>query len=331
MADQTAAEKRRELEEKGEFVSPTRVSGAERQMYDDAAADPDPGPPPPMTDSELRAEAERIFEDDLVDPAEVDADIEAVAKNMPPLPGLHVKLARLRAEFGFIGKTGTNTGVGGGYQFVEAVHVASRFVEKASALNLTMLPIYMQLLDSNPSASGKQLVYNVATIWRITDADSGEFIDVHSMGQGADSGDKALPKAQTNAMKYAILLVLQAAGDDPENDPNTDRIENTPSGPGVTVGPSNVPGVRQGGRQSGATEAQVSQIKRLAGKLDLTPDAFCILIDQAIGKMPQLPEGGENDEKRAILDFIGDRSFSEAADIVRTLEFIEAEKGAGSA
>lgn len=312
MADQTAAEKRRELEEKGEFVSPVAQE------------------PPPMTDLDLQAEAERIFEDDLVDPADVDSEIRSIdplVTDQPP--GLHAKLALLRRDFGFIGKTGTNTGVGGGYQFVEATHVSRRFVERASELNLTMLPTMMDVTDIRASVSGKQFVYTVMSQWKITDADTGESEYVFSFGQGADNGDKALPKAQTNAMKYAILLVLQAAGDDPENDPRTDEIENAPQG--ITITGSSVPGVRQGGRQSGATEAQVSQIKRLAGRLDLSPAAFSILIDQAIGTMPELPDGGtDDDEKRAILDFIGERSFDECASIIRTLEGVEAEKSASS-
>ena len=312
MAEQTAKEKREQMTAEGTYVSPTKE--------------------PEFPEIDLVAEAERIYAEDLADPAAVDFDIDAVnqaeidalrlaAEMESRRSSLHKKLAMIRANFGFIGKTGTNTGVGGGYGFVEAVHVARRFVEMASELNLTMLPIYMQVVDTRPSASGKQMVYSLNSIWRITDADTGEFIDVHSFGQGADQADKALPKAQTNAMKYAILLVLQAAGDDPENDPRTDQIENTPTGPGLVVGPSNVPGVRAGGRQNQVTDAQMDTFKRLAGAHKLEPGALCILIDQTIGKMPVLPEGGETrDEQLAILDFIGRLSFDEAGAVLRTLD-----------
>ena len=284
---------------------------------------------PEFPEIDLVAEAERIYAEDLADPAAVDFDIEREPDRNRRLRRLPRWSPGARActrswpdpgNFGFIGKTGTNTGVGGGYGFVEAIHVARRFVEMASELNLTMLPIYMQVVDTRPSASGKQMVYSLNSIWRITDADTGEFIDVHSFGQGADQADKALPKAQTNAMKYAILLVLQAAGDDPENDPRTDQIENTPTGPGLVVGPSNVPGVRAGGRQNQVTDAQMDTFKRLAGAHKLEPAALCILIDQTIGKMPVLPEGGETrDEQLAILDFIGRLSFDEAGEVLRTL------------
>lgn len=312
MAEQTAKEQREKMTTEGTFVSPTKE--------------------PEFPEIDLVAEAERIYAEDLEDPAVMQETVEEMnARGFKPADrwpavnsGLHTKLAMLRATFGFVGKTGTNTGVGGGYKFVEAVQVARQFVERASELNLTMLPIYMQVTDTRPSISGRQVVYTLNSIWRITDADTGEFIDVHSFGQGADQADKALPKAQTNAMKYAILLVLQAAGDDPENDPRTDQIENTPTGPGIVVGPSSVPGVRAGGRQNEVTDAQMDTFKRIAGAHKLTPAALCILIDQTIGKMPVLPEGGDvRDEQLAVLDFIGGLSFDEAGRVLQTLNDIQ--------
>lgn len=138
---------------------------------------------------------------------------------------LHEKLATIRDAFGPVQKTGQNSGVGGGYRFVEANEVASKFVDLLSAHGLTMLPVGGRVIDRYKSISEKQHVVDIEQTWRITDAGSGESIDIMSFGQGADNADKALPKAQTNAMKYAILLALQAAGDDPEREATTDRLE----------------------------------------------------------------------------------------------------------
>lgn len=143
------------------------------------------------------------------------------------LSPLHVKLAEIRGEFGRVEKTGTNTGVGGGYSFVEATAIAARFVELATARIVTMLPVGGRVIDRYLSISGKQHVIDLETTWRITDAETGDFIDVVSYGQGADNSDKALPKAQTNSMKYAILLVLQKAGDDPEKDSSSNDTGET--------------------------------------------------------------------------------------------------------
>ena len=133
--------------------------------------------------------------------------------------GLHGKLAAIRGELnGLIVKTGEHTQGGPRYKFVEALEVGRQFVEKASERQITMLPNHMSILDIRPSMTGKQHVVTLGVDWTITDAESDEVTHVYSIGQGADNSDKAAPKAQTNAMKYAILMLLQAAGDDPEKD-----------------------------------------------------------------------------------------------------------------
>lgn len=132
---------------------------------------------------------------------------------------LHSKLADIRAELaGHIVKTGEHTQGGPRYKFVEALEVGRQFVELASARGLTMLPTEQKILDIRDSKTGKQHVVTILIDWAITDSETGEVIHVQSIGQGADNSDKAAPKAQTNAMKYGVLMVLQAAGDDPEKD-----------------------------------------------------------------------------------------------------------------
>ena len=57
-------------------------------------------------------------------------------------------------------------------------------------------------------------------ITRFTNADDpSDFIDVHSYGQGIDTQDKGPGKAQSYAVKYALLKVLGLeTGDDPDLD-----------------------------------------------------------------------------------------------------------------
>jgi len=137
---------------------------------------------------------------------------------------LHAKLSELRKELaGTVKKGAKNERLN--YSFVEAKTLGRDFVIAASAKGLTMLPVAQEIVDIRLSASEKQTVMSVKTTWEITDSETDASILVEAFGQGADQGDKALPKAQTNAMKYAILLVLQAAGDDPEADARTDDLE----------------------------------------------------------------------------------------------------------
>jgi ERF superfamily protein len=137
---------------------------------------------------------------------------------------LHAKLSELRKELaGTVKKGAKNERLN--YSFVEAKTLGKDFVLAASARGLTMLPVTQELVDTRLSSSEKQTVMSIKTTWGIFDTETDEVVFVEAFGQGADQGDKALPKAQTNAMKYAILLVLQAAGDDPEADPKTDELE----------------------------------------------------------------------------------------------------------
>lgn len=58
---------------------------------------------------------------------------------------------------------------------------------------------------------------------KVIDPDTCEYEEIIALGQGLDSGDKAIGKAQTQALKYAWWKLLQlGTGDDPEADPITD-------------------------------------------------------------------------------------------------------------
>lgn len=57
----------------------------------------------------------------------------------------------------------------------------------------------------------------VDVIYRVVDAESGQFVTVQSTGTGVDSQDKAVGKAMTYAYKYALLRTFAiATGDDPD-------------------------------------------------------------------------------------------------------------------
>lgn len=66
---------------------------------------------------------------------------------------------------------------------------------------------------------------------RLTHAPSGTHIDVQALGEGADAGDKALPKALTGAYKYAIRQTLcLETGDDPDLEPSAEQERSGASG-----------------------------------------------------------------------------------------------------
>ncbi len=58
----------------------------------------------------------------------------------------------------------------------------------------------------------------------LIDTNSGEQLQLSGIGSGQDSGDKAVMKAQTAAIKYAYMLTLaMSTNDDPEADSKTDE------------------------------------------------------------------------------------------------------------
>lgn len=78
----------------------------------------------------------------------------------------------------------------------------------------------------------------IISTFRLGHAESGEFEDYVAFGEATDMGDKALPKAQTIAQKYALRQAfLIETGDDPDRDasveavPQSNKITNQGSPP----------------------------------------------------------------------------------------------------
>lgn len=193
---------------------------------------------------------------------------------------LHAKLVRVRAALNGEIRKGEKR-VDGKYTFVEAKTVGRQFVTALGDEGLTMLPVEIEEGTESETVSGKQFVRTVKVTWQITDSESGESINVVSMGQGADSGDKAIPKALTNAMKYAILLVLQAAGDDPEADQTTEaeatsssrpRRERSTPAPAPTAAAEDPEGAAV--REALASNRFKSMLRAKAHEVGLTDEQF---------------------------------------------------------
>lgn len=140
---------------------------------------------------------------------------------------LHRKLAQVMYEADRIPKNGTAPAAMGGFKFVQVGDAADVIRKALAEQKVSMIPTAIELVSEadHATSSGKTMsTVTVRTTWTLTDADSGESIVIQSMGSGADMGDKAIPKAQTNAMKYALLMgFLLSTGDDPEMTDSSDR------------------------------------------------------------------------------------------------------------
>lgn len=139
------------------------------------------------------------------------------------MKSIHSKLSAILKAVGYIEKTGTNASQG--YKYVQAAAVADKIRNEFAERGLTMIPENIEVTESGLTPSGKQALITLRITWKISDSESGESVTFQSVGSGSDSTDKAVYKAMTGALKYALLLgFLIPTGDDPENEKATDPV-----------------------------------------------------------------------------------------------------------
>lgn len=143
--------------------------------------------------------------------------------------GLHAKLAEVMAEAERIPKNGSykEPGEYGHFKFVQVGDAADHIRKALGDRGVSMLPTAVEMVgetEHSTKSGGTMTTMTVRTTWTLVDGETGETAQIQSLGTGADAGDKASPKAQTNAMKYALLMgFLLSTGDDPEQSDSSDR------------------------------------------------------------------------------------------------------------
>lgn len=233
-----------------------------------------------------------------------------------PTTNLITKLAEITGLMAKIPKDGWNANQK--YKFVRESDVA----EKVSALLAERkIFLYQSVVSHNMTAlyttqsSSQMWLTEVVMSFRFIDGETGEATEsAHFVGHGADTGDKGIYKAMTGAEKYFLMKTfLISTGDDPEADEKVDKAAaaaGAAKGP-VTVGKSAVSGAGRGGKSSHATAAQVTEIARLAGKLELDADSIVPVIKKVIGSEPA--------EGQNLREWLGALTSDQAAGIVTAL------------
>lgn len=160
-----------------------------------------------------------------------------------PTLSLHRKLAQVMHEVGRIPKNGTAPQILGGFKFVQVGDAADAIRKALTDQMMTMVPVAVQVVgqvDRPTKAGGTMTTIDLIQTWRITDAESGEFIEIQSFGAGADGGDKYSGKAMTSAMKYALLTgFMLSTGEDSElGGPEAGRPAGAEQPPGAAAPPA---------------------------------------------------------------------------------------------
>lgn len=134
--------------------------------------------------------------------------------------GIASKLAAAAAACAYVQKDGSNQHFR--YRFVSAANILGHVNDALAAAGLAVIGTAPEVVSTE--GSGKDRIVTVRTAVTVADTTSDERAVFVGMGSGMDTGDKAVMKAQTAALKYAWLGAFSiSTGDDPEADPETDK------------------------------------------------------------------------------------------------------------
>jgi hypothetical protein len=158
-------------------------------------------------------------------------ELSAAAVSVRPVArqlSLKQKLAEVRRRIGQIEKRGINHE--GNYRYVRAADLAGAVGDVLAELGVILLP-QLESISTEPLGprSGADHLTRVVIAYRFIDSDSTEELTVKMAGEGLDFGDKGVCKAQTSALKYALLQSFMiATGDDPEAESGATEREHNP-------------------------------------------------------------------------------------------------------
>jgi hypothetical protein len=127
----------------------------------------------------------------------------------------------ISSKIGTIAKTRDNVGQKYKFRGIDDVFLAVNpiFIE----YGVVCIPKVLNALrEQHTSSTGKMLLYTFLTVQFTFYAPDGSSIEVITVGEGMDSGDKSAYKALSGAMKYAILQLFCIPTEEPK-DPEMDN------------------------------------------------------------------------------------------------------------
>ena len=138
-------------------------------------------------------------------------------------PTLKEKLSKVAAHCAYVRKDGVN--LFHKYNYATAATIFEKVNEALIEHRLVSSPRFT-IAESKDRTNAKGTVENLVTVTCelcVQDIDSEAKVLTIALGSGQDNGDKAVMKAQTAALKYAWMMLLNiSTGDDPEDDAKVD-------------------------------------------------------------------------------------------------------------
>lgn len=140
---------------------------------------------------------------------------------------IHAAMAAILADFPVVGKDRNNPHFKYAYRGID---------DGLAALNplLGKHKVYLQLVDLQPTFhdAGKGVRCILTGGVRFVSGEDGSFVQMSLAGEGMDSGDKALMKAQANGLKYVIWYTFAVPTEEKKdseafNEPDQDEKSKT--------------------------------------------------------------------------------------------------------
>lgn len=141
------------------------------------------------------------------------------------------KFIEVMKECSYVEKHGTNEYHG--YQYATSADVLAKVNASLVKHGIASIavPDLLDMIDVTTAKGNTEKLATVQMNITLIDTESGETFTITGIGSGQDSGDKAVMKAETAAIKYAYMLSLAiSTGDDPEADVQNDTVTNRTSG-----------------------------------------------------------------------------------------------------
>ena len=145
------------------------------------------------------------------------------------------KFIEVMKECSYVEKHGTNDYHG--YQYATSADVLAKVNASLvkHGIASVAVPELLDMVDVTTTKGNTEKLATVQMQITLIDTESGETFSIVGIGSGQDSGDKAIMKAETAAIKYAYMLSLAiSTGDDPEADIQTD-LSTTKQNPKATA------------------------------------------------------------------------------------------------
>lgn len=135
-------------------------------------------------------------------------------------PSIHERLAAILDELPAIGKDAFNPGLKFNFRSIE--QILNELNPLLGKHGVFILPEAGEIrMSTRPTRNGEASVAIVTVTYRFT-ADDGTFVEATSVGEGQDSGDKAVSKAMTMALKTCLGQVFAIST---EEDPDGDSVQ----------------------------------------------------------------------------------------------------------